>query len=358
MSLPVFNSSKTGGATLGAGASFAAIVGAGFSDCFDVLGVGALADFALAGLTAFVAFVSVLAVGVAGGVFWALARVKTDETMRYESKPKQKERLTMAMPTPDCVYTPFYQSCLLAPYSEYVIHGFTGKPFSYGGPDTSANPRPRVLENRKQLLSSITSNASEWLIPEQVHGHRVGQTGDCQFLKTDAIALITPEKPVMLLFADCVPIMLYEPDRHVGAVIHAGWRGTAQAIAQEAVLTLQNKANASPSGMIAVIGPCISVCCFQVSMPVAEALADAIGLTVEAMADQGFLQWDEAYPQNPRMDLKAINQYQLQQAGITQIEVAPACTRCDEANLFSFRRGEDGRNSAYLLLKDKSLNSY
>ncbi len=247
--------------------------------------------------------------------------------------------------------TLLYQSERLLPYPDRLIHGFTGKPLSLGGPDTPENPRAQILSNRQALLDTFNIGNLTWRIPQQVHGHRVGRSEDTSFQGTDAVVVTQIHQPAMVLAADCVPILLYDPICHTGAVIHSGWRGTAQKIVQEAILTLENAHGAKPEDLIAVIGPAISLCCFQVSQEVAITMAGALALTLDKMTEQKLLDWDQEFPENPRMDLKAINTSLLQATGVKHIETLPACTRCDEASLFSYRRGEDGRNSAFLMLK-------
>lgn len=243
-----------------------------------------------------------------------------------------------------------YQASIFLPYSERLIHGFTGKPLSLGGPDTPQNPKSQVAQNRALLLEELGITGVDWISPKQVHGHRIGRLGDQAYLQTDGILLTRTHQPVMLTFADCVPVLLYDPVRHGGAVIHAGWRGTAQGIVQEAVLAFQNVLGSSPQDILAAIGPAISLCCFQVSFEVAETLAEAMTMDLTTLEAKGFLAWDEGYPNNPRLDLKALNQHQLLATGVEQIEVLSACTRCQETELFSFRRGEDGRNAALMML--------
>lgn len=256
------------------------------------------------------------------------------------------------MSAPYSAHTLLYQSQLLASSGERLIHGFTGKPASFGGPDTPTNPRSQVLENRRKLLADLGISSDSWRIPTQVHGHRIGRAGDNDFAQTDGILLMEPYQPVMLLYADCVPVMLYDAVHHAGVVVHAGWRGTRQHIAKEALIALQNAVGSQPGQIVAAIGPAISLCCFQVSMPVAEEVAESLEMPLEEMEARRFLAWDAAYPENPRLDLKAINAYQLAQAGVTQIDTLPHCTRCLESELFSYRRGEDGRNSAFMVLKE------
>lgn len=247
-------------------------------------------------------------------------------------------------------HIPLYQAELLSPYSERLIHGFTGKPLSFGGPDTEQNPRARVLRNRQNLLAEFGMDCADWIIPEQVHGHRVGRSDDRHFLQTDAVLLRHAYQPAMLLFADCVPILLYDPIRHGGVVIHAGWRGTAQQIAREALLSLRNTLGSKPEDVLTIVGPAISLCCFQVSVETAQQIAMASQLTLSDLEEQNVLAWDKDYPQNPRLDLKVLNRNQLIAMGVEQIETFPQCTHCHEAEFFSFRRNEAGRNSAWMIL--------
>lgn len=256
------------------------------------------------------------------------------------------------------VEAPFslYQSEALDCFADRLAYGFTGKPLSLGGPDTPDNPREQVLANRQALLGRLSLGAeANWTTLQQTHGHRIGRTGDLDFQQTDGILLTRPNDPVMLFFADCVPVLLYDPVRHVGAVAHAGWRGTAQGIAREAVLAMQNTAGTRPADVIALIGPAIGFCCFQVSRQVVDALAASLNVSPEDADMAPLLAWDEGFPDNPRVDLKAVNRLQLQSAGVGQIETSPLCTCCERERLFSYRRGDNGRNSAWMTLHPASV---
>jgi len=219
-----------------------------------------------------------------------------------------------------------------------------------GGPDTPENPQSQVCQNRDALKQALGLENAAWAIPEQVHGHRVGRAGDAQLCQTDALLVLAPNQPAMVLTADCVPILLYDPQHHVGALVHAGWRGTAQTIVKEAVLALQNAAGSQPEEIVAVIGPAIGPCCFQVSQDVLDQLLLGTDDSQTHWERQNWVQWDEAYPQNPRVDLKNLNAHQLSQMGITQIETTPDCTYCQNDRWYSFRHGDTGRNGAVLAL--------
>lgn len=235
-----------------------------------------------------------------------------------------------------------YQSELLSTYTERVIHGFTGKPVTLGG---AALPREEALTNRAIVCKQMGLSFSRLTLPRQTHTdrHRLNDL-PCED-ETDAVILTEIGVAAMVQVADCVPIILYESERHLGAVIHAGWRGTAQSITQKVAQTLIKQHQASASAMIAIIGPSIGGCCYEVSTEVAEQVAQTIPgeqpANYQIMQDNG----------KPKIDLKQVNRLQLQQLDIKQVEILDACTLCETEHLWSHRRGEAGRQVAFLELK-------
>jgi hypothetical protein len=131
--------------------------------------------------------------------------------------------------------------------------------------------------------------------------------------------------------ADCVPILLAARDGSFIAAVHAGWRGTAQRIAQRAVRVLEEQ-GCPPETLVAVAGPSIGPCCYPVALEVATAVATASGVSVEAIA--------RCEPGKVRLDLSAANREQLLDAGIPEesIHRAPWCTACETELFFSYRR--------------------
>ncbi len=223
-----------------------------------------------------------------------------------------------------------------------MIHGFTGKPITLGGATLA---REEALNNRETVCRQVGLSLNRLTLPRQTHTdkHRLNDT-PCED-ETDAVILTEAGIAAMVQVADCVPIILYEPERHVGAVIHAGWRGTAQSITQKVAQTLVDQHQASPAAITAIIGPSIGGCCYEVSPEVAEQVA--LTIPGEKPADYQVLQSNG----KPRVDLKQINRLQLNQFGVSQIEILEACTLCETERLWSHRRGEAGRQVAFLELK-------
>ncbi len=103
---------------------------------------------------------------------------------------------------------------------------------------------------------------------KQVHGADViratagGCVGNADVVMTDR-----PGLPIAVFSADCVPLLIYDPDGRRLAAAHAGWQGTAQSVARAAVEALV-EAGGRPEGFLAAVGPSIGPCCYEVDTPV------------------------------------------------------------------------------------------
>lgn len=128
-----------------------------------------------------------------------------------------------------------------------------------------------VAENRRRLADAMGEDEGALVIARQVHGHRaaVVRRGDSP---GDADALVTTDPTALLvvLVADCVPIVLHDPVARVLALVHAGWRGTVAGVVARAVGEAASL-GAVASRCTAVLGPCISGRSYEVGAEVAEA---------------------------------------------------------------------------------------
>jgi polyphenol oxidase len=146
----------------------------------------------------------------------------------------------------------------------------------------------------------------------------------------DALITAQPGLWLEIRTADCVPILVADSRRRVIAAIHAGWRGTAAAIARITIEELCRRWGSQPVDLQVAIGPSIGDCCFAVGEDVATHFPGYI---------------TRSHPQ-PHVDLVSANQEQLTGAGVpaAQIEGMRLCTVCDPGSFYSFRRDKgDGR---------------
>lgn len=201
---------------------------------------------------------------------------------------------------------------------------------------------PENVRRNYALLGAAVGFAPEdTVFTHQVHTDtvlRVGRadrgTGLLRGQERDCDALITDEPGVALccFSADCVPILLYDPDRRAAGAVHSGWRGTALGIVKKTAQAMADAFGCRPDALRAAIGPCIGACCFETDRDVPDALRAALGAEVEGAIERR----GEKY----FVDLKAVNRLWLLRAGLrpAHIDVSGACTACDGARFWSHRR--------------------
>lgn len=178
------------------------------------------------------------------------------------------------------------------------------------------------------------------LTPNQTHSSNVEIADErLEYPDTDGIIISKPEDAVYFRFADCTPLMFYDTENHIAAVSHAGWRGTASKIGVITVEKMKNAFGSKPENIIAVIGPAISICCYEVGEEVKEKLLSTV-------IDRAGLY------SGINVDLKAINARQLSEAGISKIDICPYCTSCNNDKFFSYRKenGTLNRHYAFMML--------
>ncbi len=194
-----------------------------------------------------------------------------------------------------------------------------------------------VRRNRRALAEQLGYNAETLIAAQQVHGadcvivtqSDVGRGAldwDSALPATDAIVTAQSGLPLLILVADCAPILLVEPQARLLAVVHAGWRGARAGVASNAVRAMQSL-GAQPEKVRAGIGPCLCARNLEVGGEVAALFEDKTVL--------------EARGEKYRLDLRALVQRDLQGVGVAQIETLDLCPK-DESDFFS-HRGQNGR---------------
>jgi YfiH family protein len=203
------------------------------------------------------------------------------------------------------------------------------------GDDLSA-----VEENHRRALGLLGLRPREVVSPYQVHGARVGVVGRAHLgtvqPATDALVTATLSVPLLMRFADCAPILFFDPVRCVIGMAHAGWRGVAVGSVGVTVRTMVERLDCDPANVWAGVGPTIGPCCYEVGVEVVEA--------VEAACPP---ETNVVHRANGRvhLDLPAAVRAQLRAAGVRRVENAGLCTACRVDEFFSHRaeRGRTGR---------------
>lgn len=207
----------------------------------------------------------------------------------------------------------------------------------------------RVEENRRRLAAALYLDAAAMVRCQQVHGVAVRcigpeDAGSVQ-AQTDGLITGTPLIPLTLVFADCVPVLLYDTQRHVLGVCHAGWRGTVAGNARETLAAMTRVFGTEPQNVRAGIGPSIGPASYEVGEDVRAA---ALAQLPHAAACFSYPQGAHA---RPYFDLWSANRMLLEAAGVPgeQIEIAGIDTAQNTHDFFS-HRGERGRCGLFCMV--------
>lgn len=250
-----------------------------------------------------------------------------------------------------------------APRLVHAISGRTGgvsnDPFRSLNVSTAVgDEREAVLENRRRLAAALGIAPNRLLKPGQVHGTNCLVVGKAEVEEhyerwqtspplADGLLTAEPEVYLFMTFGDCVPILLHDPVRGVVGLVHAGWKGTVNRAAAQALLTAQNELGCRPEDVLVGIGPSIGPCCYEVGPDVAEAALSAFpGAEGLLMRVNGRV----------HLDLWRANAYQLMELGVPaeNIEIGGVCTSCHVDRFFSHRRekGKSGRMAAVIGMRE------
>jgi YfiH family protein len=171
--------------------------------------------------------------------------------------------------------------------------------------------------------------------------------------KGDASATNTPGLLLAIQTADCVPILLVDPQKRAVAAIHAGWRGTLARIAEKAAGRMHYEYGSEPSSLLAAIGPSIGPCCYEVAADFVSKFtaqfADAADYFDEPRSGEepNPLQWlnrmppgHQPPPKGVHLDLRKANRSQLVAAGLLKGNIFEShlCTACRSDLFFSYRK--------------------
>ena len=252
--------------------------------------------------------------------------------------------------------------------SDRIIHGISTR---FGGVSDSpydslnlalhvGDDSAAVIENRQRFCQVLGLSAERITTSEQVHGERVfcvtekeagrgwRDYGDA-ISQTDALLTNVPGVPLFLCYADCVPVLFWDPKRRAVAIAHAGWKGTLQGIAVKTLRAMTAAFGTTPKDCLAAIGPAIGPEYYSVGDEVAEQFRTA------------FSGWEREIVRLTsgchHLDLWAANRLQLEAAGIPvkNIDTAAVCTASNAKLFFSYRAdgGKTGRMGAVIALKEQ-----
>ncbi len=182
-----------------------------------------------------------------------------------------------------------------------------------------------VEKNRKIIAEKFNYESTKLRYMNQVHGNNVEiVTSSSPVLIDVCDGLITNEinLPLMVMVADCIPILLWDENKGVIAAVHAGRNSTFQKIVQVTVQKMISSFKCNPKDISVLLGPSIQKCCYEVSNELAMIVKNSFG---------------EAFVNDRLIDLQGINKKQLLDMGVENISISDICTKCSLQPYFSYR---------------------
>jgi hypothetical protein len=199
-----------------------------------------------------------------------------------------------------------------------------------------------VQENNRRMLGAFGMTPERATTVWLVHGKQVALMthADAGTYRQGFDALITRERGLALTmrFADCVPIVFFDPVQRAIGLAHAGWRGVAEDVIAATVAALHDNFGSQPRDLWAGIGPCIGAARYRVGQDVIDLVAPACPPRTPIVQRQP----DGAL----HLDLNAAVAAQLRACGVEQIEDAAICTASNTAEWFS-HRAENGKTGRF-----------
>jgi hypothetical protein len=218
----------------------------------------------------------------------------------------------------------------------------------------SGDQQSQVEANRAVVARSFGLEPHLFLTVKQVHGSEILVIDQpnpevSHFQRVESDAIITNQRNILIgiLVADCFPVILYDRGRHVAAVIHLGWRGTAVGLLERTVTAMRELLGCHVADINAAIGPGIAAHNYEVDRPVRDQFRQGTGQWQRIAREVSLGHW--------QLDLQKSIALQLDAAGIDRgaVDTVAECTCCHKETFFSYRRdnGRTGRQMGFVLLR-------
>ncbi len=239
----------------------------------------------------------------------------------------------------------FYYSEKLGSFPE-LLHAFTTKQ-SGNLAFHVEDDEMRVQKNHELLAKELGYEKNSLVHMKQIHSDIVHIVTNEDF-KTppicDALMTNKPNTPLMVMVADCSPVLFYDDKKKVIAAAHAGRQGAFKNIVKNVVEKMKIEFGSDPKDIRVSVGASIGNCCYEVG---AEIYDEAKILGLEYAIEK---KYDSFY-----LDVSKILNAQLISCGIKRenIEFCNECSCCNTDKYFSYRaEGSTGRFSGILMIKE------
>lgn len=203
-----------------------------------------------------------------------------------------------------------------------------------------------VLKNHDLLAYKLSYDRHSLIHMCQIHSDKITLIDETFTFDTppqcDALITNRPNIPLMVMSADCTPILLYDPVHKAIGVVHAGRAGALNEVLPKTIMAMGLEFSTIASDVNVVLGPSISGCCYEINSTIAE----------ETQA--------KGYPEALRfenekifLDVNTILRMQLKHLEVEKVEVIEECTACHHDRYFSYRADQQhtGRIAGVIILR-------
>ncbi len=224
----------------------------------------------------------------------------------------------------------------------------------------------KVEENHRRLARAVGYDEEKLFCSAQTHSDHIREVTSADleagfgirslFPDNDAMMTNEPSLGLMVFIADCVPLLILDPEHRAIAAVHSGWKGTLSGIGSKTVRRMEERYGSDPEKMVAAIGPSICQDCYEVSNDLIEQFREVYperlwdDLWKKGRTDEeGQLHW--------QLNLQKACRENFLRAGLKEenISMPDICTCCNPELLFSHRasQGRRGVLGAVIALKGK-----
>ena len=207
----------------------------------------------------------------------------------------------------------------------------------------------REPKNQARFFRKLAVVKPKVVRAQQIHGSHVkiisSRDGGKRIEDCDGLVTTVKNLYLMILVADCLPIVAFDPKKEIVGIAHAGWRGTLKGIAGNLIQTFV-KIGAEPKDILVGLGPGVEFCHYEVKKEVADEFINAgLGKPVIKSVSGKIC-----------IDLKSANMDQLIKEGIPKNNIDITIKSCtyETSDFYSYRRDKTGKRVAVVVgIKDE-----
>ncbi len=200
--------------------------------------------------------------------------------------------------------------------------------------------KENVNKNRSNLAKKYDFDIAKLVYMNQVHGNSVvvvNETSPTLIDNCDGLITNKENLTLMVMVADCIPILFMDKTKGVIAAVHAGRNSTFSKIAKITALKMMNEFNCLSKDIEVILGPSIQKCCYEVSLELIDIVKNSFGTQ---------------FVNEKSIDLQGINEMLLKREGIINITISNICTKCSNKPYFSYRLDKNcGRFAGLISIK-------